>query len=210
MNSITSLFFLIPIYKKDSPDIEPNTQEPVIEAEEFCCMFKTKLMGHTVVYGAEMDGIELDHSVNLNRTDFNEIPFIELKVKLREEKENQRINTLRFKFRNWWCQCFLANIKKVLVGVRDRDGNVTELVDLDVRDIPKQVRSYWSPAVCLRFCGDFLQLVDSEMKSVDCPYTVYKFDYDPRSRESIKLSIFKNKNDFSFLPEWYVTGIERG
>lgn len=120
-------------------DEEPNISEPVNENEEFCCMFRTKVEGNTILYGAEMDGIDSDGDIDLSQADFNQLPFIELKVKLREERENQRRNYLKFKLRNWWCQCFLVNIKKIIVGTRNNNGIVNQLSELDVRSIPKQV-----------------------------------------------------------------------
>lgn len=109
------------------------------ENEEFCCMFRTKLEGNSILYGAEMDGIVSDCDIDLNAADLNQLQFIELKVKLKEERENQRRNYLRFKLRNWWCQCFLVNIKKIIVGTRNNNGIVNQLSELDVRSIPKQV-----------------------------------------------------------------------
>lgn len=103
-------------------------------------MFKTRLMGRSVLYGAEMDGIEADEEIDFDKIDMNKLEFVELKVKLREERESQRINYQKFKLRNWWCQCFLVNIRKILIGVRNRDGIVDQLMNLDVKSIPKQVQ----------------------------------------------------------------------
>lgn len=38
---------------------------PVDETEEFSLVFTTKLRHHTIVYGAEMDGIRCDKNPNL-------------------------------------------------------------------------------------------------------------------------------------------------
>lgn len=107
-------------------------------------MFSTKLNGQRVLYGAEMDGIECDHLIDLNSVDLNQCQFVELKVKLRERHERQKQNFYRFKLRNWWCQCFLVNIKKIIVGTRTDDGIVNQLSTWHVSDIPKQckVRHY--------------------------------------------------------------------
>lgn len=111
-------------------------------------MFKTTLNGQRLLYGAEMDGIESDTTFDLNTKDLNECQFVELKVKLREQHERQRQNYYRYKLRNWWCQCFLAKIDKIIVGTRKENGVVTELSDVYVRDIPRQVK-----------VSDFLQLL---------------------------------------------------
>lgn len=67
----------------------------------------------------------------------------------------------------------------------------------------------WSPDVCVEFCDKFLELVAREMKDVNNPYTVYLFDYDPEKSKYIKIQVFENENERSFLPEWYIDEIER-
>ena len=37
------------------PDTAPDTEAPVNENEEFCCLFRTRIAGVSVVFGAEMD-----------------------------------------------------------------------------------------------------------------------------------------------------------
>lgn len=122
----------------DNPSEKPPTNVPVNEAEEFCCMFSTTLNGQRILYGAEMDGIESNDTQDLDNADLNQFKFVELKVKLREQNHRQKQNYHRFKLRNWWCQSFLVNIKKIIVGTRTTDGIVNELSTVDVKDIPKQ------------------------------------------------------------------------
>lgn len=205
---------------------KPETNEPVNENEEFCCMFSTKLNNQRLLYGAEMDGIECEAAYDIDNVDLNKCKFIELKVKLKEKFGRQKQNFLRYKLRNWWCQCFLANIKKVIYGTRNADGIVCDITPIHVNDIPKQVgvsnchkqnfyfqislnsicffQNMWSPAVCMEFCDKFLKLIAKEMKNVDSPYTVYRFDYDPEKSNYINMQIFENKNEHCFLPEWYI------
>ena len=38
---------------------EDHQITPVNENEEFCCLFRTRLGSHSIVYGAEMDGYRL-------------------------------------------------------------------------------------------------------------------------------------------------------
>lgn len=94
------------------------------------------------MYGAEMDGILSDEILDLDTVDLNKLHFVELKVKLKEERENQKRNYLKFKLRNWWCQCFLVNIKRIIVGIRNQNGIVHQLTDVDVHSIPKQVKVF--------------------------------------------------------------------
>lgn len=85
-----------------------------------------------------MDGIESNQMLDLNTVDLNRCNFVELKVKLREQNARQHQNYQRFKLRNWWCQCFLVNVQKVIVGTRTQDGIVDELTEMNVKDFPKQ------------------------------------------------------------------------
>lgn len=103
-------------------------------------MFRSKLEGIDLIYGAEMDGIESNCEVDLNTMDLNQLNFIELKVKLKAERPNQHRNYLKFNMRNWWCQCFLVNIKKIIVGMRNSDGIIEQISHLDTRDIPKKTQ----------------------------------------------------------------------
>lgn len=123
---------------QDDPSEKPRTDDPVNEGDEFCCIFSTTLNGQRILYGAEMDGIESETPFDLNKVDLNRCRFVELKVKLREQHHKQQQNYFRFKLRNWWCQSFLVNIKKIIVGTRTNDGIVDGLSTLDVKDIPKQ------------------------------------------------------------------------
>lgn len=132
-------------------------------------MFRSKLGGNAVLYGAEMDGIESSSEVNWATADMNSLHFIELKVKLKEEKEQQARNYLRFKLRNWWCQCFLVNIKKIIVGTRNNDGIVNKLSHLDVRNIPKQVQVFTASNIH-RIIGTFrieFQLISELLVTVN-------------------------------------------
>ena len=42
------------------PGEAPNTEIPVNENEEFCCLFRTRIGKVSVVYGAEMDAYQSD------------------------------------------------------------------------------------------------------------------------------------------------------
>lgn len=144
-------FFII----LDNPTQKPATNVPVNEAEEFCCMFSTTLNGQRILYGAEMDGIECDESHDLDKSDLNQFKFVELKVKLRERSHYQKQNFFRFKLRNWWCQSFLVNIKKIIMGTRTQDGIVDELSTLNVRDIPKMCQVNQISIKKFSFCRNF-------------------------------------------------------
>lgn len=52
------------------------------------------------------------------------------------ENPRQLRNYHQFKTRNWWCQCILANIDKIIVGLRTERGIVNNLEEIKVSDLP--------------------------------------------------------------------------
>lgn len=124
----------------DDPAAIPNTEAPVVESEEFNCVFKANLSGKKLLYGAEMDGIDSNVKYDLNRVDLNKLKFVELKVNLQAVHEKQKNNFFRYKLRNWWSQCFLAKVEKILIGTRSENGIINELSELEVKSIPRLVR----------------------------------------------------------------------
>lgn len=121
----------------DSPAAEPITSTPVLEAEEFCCMFTTKLENTRILYGAEMDGIESDTAVDLSTSNLNDLKFTEVKVRMKPSNQRQVENFHRFKTRNWWCQSYLTNVPKIVVGLRTESGIVDQLESINVESMPR-------------------------------------------------------------------------
>lgn len=117
---------------------KPDTNAPVNETEGFYCMYTATLNEQRLLFSAEMDGMESDVALDIENVDLNECKFIELKVKLVETDKQER-NFFRFTLRDWWCQCFLANIKKIIVGYRNEDGIVRELSTIHVPGIPNDL-----------------------------------------------------------------------
>lgn len=87
-----------------------------------------------------MDGIESDTVIDLSKTDFNDLKFTEVKVRIKPSNQRQVFNFHRFKTRNWWCQSYLTNVQKILVGLRTESGIVDELESIDVQSMPKMYK----------------------------------------------------------------------
>lgn len=66
---------------------------------------------------------------------------------------------------------------------------------------PISFQIHWTPELCAQFCGDFLNVVVREMKEINCPHTVYKFDHERNT--TIKYYIHKKKMILAF----YLNGI---
>ena len=80
--------------------------EPVNESEEFCCMFRSRLGCHSIVYGAEMDGFRINPEradedsremidLNLDGT------FVELKTNRIIESKKMQNTFAEFKTLKW-------------------------------------------------------------------------------------------------------------
>lgn len=60
----------------------------------------------------------------------------------------------------------------------------------------------------MEFCSKFLKYITIEMNGVDSPHDVFRFDFDPTNSEFILMKTYKKRNEFSFLPEWYIKEVE--
>lgn len=127
----------------DDPKERPDTSVPVNESEEFCCMLETKLNDIKLMYGAEMDGLIHNEKIS-SPDDLNKFKFVELKTNRHVANRYQLNNLIKFKYRKWWCQCFMAGIQDLLVGFRNDNGIVSELQHLRVSELSSaaQVRCW--------------------------------------------------------------------
>ncbi|XP_058838250.1 decapping nuclease DXO homolog [Topomyia yanbarensis] len=192
----------------DDPNSLPDTESPVLESEEFCVLFRTTLERKRIMYGAEMDGIISNESVknNLCVDHLQRLEFVEVKVKRTETNQRQVDNFYRFKTRNWWCQSFLVNIQRLFVGLRNDGGFVDEIKEMSLKELDRSSRQFWSASVCTAFLSQFLDTVQLKMQGINCPHTVYRFEYDARSG-NILFGVQEGRNNDSFLPNWYCSTI---
>uniref|UniRef100_A0A182T820 Decapping nuclease n=1 Tax=Anopheles maculatus TaxID=74869 RepID=A0A182T820_9DIPT len=198
----------------DRPGIRPDTSAPVMLGEEFCSMFDTTLAGHRLLYGAEMDGIVANEPLDRDRIqvdDLRRCEFVEVKVKRKETTQRQVDNFYRYKTKNWWCQSFLVNVQRLVVGLRDDEGIVREITDMKLSDIQRESRPFWSPAVCINFCADFLSEVVRVMGETDDSKKVYQFEYDSRASRRVRYRVLEEDGHRAsgFLPDWYTRHVEQ-
>ncbi|XP_050072815.1 decapping nuclease DXO homolog [Anopheles maculipalpis] len=194
------------------PNVPPDTSAPVMLGEEFCSMFATTLVGQRLLYGAEMDGIVSNKPIAWERLQVEELrhcEFVEVKVKRKELTQRQVDNFYRYKTKNWWCQSFLVNVQRLVVGLRDDEGIVREITDMKLDDIRRESRPFWSPAICMNFCSDFLSEVVRVMGETDNCKRVYQFEYDSRESRRVRYRVLEeNDHREAFLPEWYTRYVE--
>uniref|UniRef100_A0A182R3J9 Decapping nuclease n=1 Tax=Anopheles funestus TaxID=62324 RepID=A0A182R3J9_ANOFN len=198
----------------EQPHSKPDTSAPVMLGEEFCSMFDTTVAGHRVLYGAEMDGIvasnqPLDRE-RLRLEELRRCEFVEVKVKRKETTQRQVDNFHRFKTKNWWCQSFLVNVQRLVVGLRDDAGIVREIIDMKLNDIQRDSRPFWSPSICMNFCAEFLSEVVRTIGETDNSRKVYQFEYDSRESRRVRYRVLPEDEGHreAFLPDWYTGYVE--
>lgn len=186
------------------PAQEPKPTEALNEKKEFAVVFKGGLGKFRLLYGAEIDGVDESQDLGDDIVPLERLRLTEVKTKMWDATERQYNNFLKYKLPKWWCQSFLVAIERIHYGLRTDDGFVEKMDSLDVSRIPKMCQSEWSASVMMTFLQDFLQLIENVMTNVDDPHTVYKFNYNNPVKRSITYEIYRDKNEYSFLPESYI------
>jgi len=177
---------------------------PVNENEEYCCLFRTRLGAHSVVYGAEMDGFRLrtpsEGPINLDDIDLNQDGhFIELKTSRIIDSPRLEASFARHKIIKWWCQSFLVCIPVVVCGFRNDQGVVSRLTDYPISKLPNQGANFWLPNVCMNFLDAFLSFAKGTVQEED---VLYRFWWDPSAAE-VHVVKPRHQDTTLVLPQWY-------
>jgi RAT1-interacting protein len=191
------------ILAKSPTEDPPGNNEPVNEGEEFCVMFQAQLNNKNILYGAEMDGVEIKSTEKIKDIQqLQKASFVEVKVKRYEDNDRQAMNFYKFKGRNFWCQSFIVGIDKIHVGLRDDNGIVDDIKIYDLKELSNKARAsnFWHPNVCMNFLNDFLDKVSNDMKNVDDSNLIYQYSYNPRNN----LVNLRRLNSSTFLSEEFI------
>ena len=121
---------------KDEPNEEPDANSVLNTNQEFCCIVKTRLGGHSLLYGAEVDGVKTQSKPPWNNLE----DFVELKTNRLIETNKQDNSFRRFKLLKFWVQSFLVGIPTIVCGYRDDNGLVTKLEKLPVNSLPSMAK----------------------------------------------------------------------
>jgi RAT1-interacting protein len=143
------------------PGSRPDIRQPVNENEEFCCMFRSRVGGLSLVYGAEMDAYTGGSAVPPGDP-LSPDRFVEMKTSREVETDKQARTFRRFKTLKWWAQSFLVGTPEVLCGWRDDDGVVWRLETFKVKDLPKAGEE-WRPNICFNFLTALLQELQARL-----------------------------------------------
>ncbi|XP_055921418.1 decapping nuclease DXO homolog isoform X2 [Eupeodes corollae] len=191
----------------DDPFEQPDTSQQIDACTQFFGVFKRKLVGRKFLFAGEMDGIESNIPVNLNtskREKFKNLKFIELKVSADYSSSKYAFeNFKRSKCQNAWTQSFLTGVQDVYFGMRDRWGIVHQIEHYRTEQLLQLGQGYWHPSECFKFLNYFLTLVEDKMRNIDCPNTVFKFNFDEKA-VNIKCTEYPLKSELSLLPDWYL------
>ena len=185
-----------------SPQQDPDTDTPVNENEEFCCLFRTRVGGVSMVYGAEMDAYRATNQLR-EKDKLSPEKFVEMKTSRELDNDRQERNFRRYKQLKWWAQSFLVGTRQVLSGWRDDQGVVGRLQVLEVRDIPKTAVE-WKANTCANFLSSFLSLLKTRVTTDDLT-TIHTVTWDPWS--GLELSHWTAGPGDHFLPDWYTQGV---
>lgn len=108
---------------------DPITDVPVIESEEFYGVFESRIGNISLLYNAEMDGLDSRQEIDLSETDLDKLKFVELKTCC-GPSDNRHCR--------WWAQSYLASISNICVGYRTREGIITRIENLRVDMLKNQ------------------------------------------------------------------------
>lgn len=183
----------------------PGNTQPVLEAEEFCVMFSSSIDGKKILYGAETDGVIKNQPVT-NLEELKRCRLVEVKVKRREINERQVTNFYKFKSRNWWLQSFLVGIDNIHVGMRDDDGYVDEVTSISTKELSDEAKknNYWHGTVCVNFLNDFLNKVSNDLKNIDNPQLVLRYQWNQSKSDYVSSDKLQGSYE-GFLPQDFVS-----
>lgn len=160
--------------------------------DELCCMVRTRLKKHSLVYGAEMDCTDRQGRVD----DLKLSDFIEIKTTRTIFNDRQYENWCR-KLVKWWSQSYLIGLSKLVCGYRDDDLIVRKLEKFNIHDFPEKGRQFWSDKVCLNFLNEFLNFVKQYVTEEDVAYKIYW-----RPGQNVTCAKM-NTDEHKFVPDWF-------
>ncbi|KAG5671409.1 hypothetical protein PVAND_001607 [Polypedilum vanderplanki] len=194
------------IFSNDPSQMPLGSEKPVIENEECCVMFSTKLAGrNSILYGAEIDGIQSNKKIT-SLDQLRQFPLVEAKVKRRETNERQIDNFYKHKARNFWCQSFLVGIDKIILGLRDDNGFVGEVTEMSLKKLSDEAkhRNYFHATVCVNFLNDFLEKVKYDMRNIkDEPSIIFKYEWNTQIADYI-ITHQINDSNYKFITQDFV------
>lgn len=162
---------------ENADTLETRFKEPVNTWREFGVVFKSKLGGHRLIFGAEVDGLDVNGS-----------SYVELKTSRVLKDQAQCASFYQNKLMSFWAQSFLAGIPKILVGFRSDSGMIKSIEYIDVNEIPRITRGKvtWCPETMLNFGILLLDWISEQMRQLP-EDEVYRLSYGGSESDEITL-----------------------
>jgi len=131
IKSKLNIFFAL-----DHPSRIPDPSLPLNECEEFHCIFKSKFGDYSLLYGAEIDGISSKEPIMdilIDKT----VEFIELKTFPMYNENGDICGTISpERALSCWSQNYLANVNKLVCGLKDRSAVVRMIREYPTNVLP--------------------------------------------------------------------------
>lgn len=210
------------LIKLDKPQSDINSSIP--GAAKFFGLFNMKLKDISLMYCGCIRGVISETEVN-ETTDFNQVKKGDVFLHKRFEPLSSAIFS-KYVTPSWWSQLFLHGCDYMyLAEFRDYDtiDSVEKITTSDLVHkykvvialswslfffikIQFRLQKKWlkSSKERMSFLNLLVEFINLRMTFIDCPHTVYRFEYSPQINKSIQYSVYKGRNEFTFLPDEYV------
>ncbi|KAF0299349.1 Decapping and exoribonuclease protein [Amphibalanus amphitrite] len=184
----------------DSPGAAPDPHTPAVESAEFCCVLRSRLGRHSVVYGAEVDGVDPHREGGFKMLKWWAQSFLvgieRVVVGFRDDDGTvHRLHAYATK------QLPKEQVRNQHQAAAQRTGK-----ELFAQQLPRQ-QDFWSPSVCMNFAAAFLAWA-AEQVTGDDPRAVWRFEFEPRRRRVTCQPLGRSER-YRILPDWYTENVFR-
>ncbi|KAI1717778.1 RAI1 like PD-(D/E)XK nuclease domain-containing protein [Ditylenchus destructor] len=170
------------------PGGSPETSAPVNTCNEFCAMFKAaigvKEENFRIIYGAEIDCISPTKG-----------DYLEIKTQYNKIGHGFFFDNKAMK---WWLQSYLANVKTLVVGLRDNEGIINKVELQPVDQLPKNWSKSWEYNKCLTFIHVFLKRIKHILDNLP-EGEVILAERRPKSYEFVYQFVDRNDPEYDIL-----------
>lgn len=194
------------VLSNDLQSMPPGSKSTVIEAEEFCVVMSTRINNKfKVIFGAGIDGVESIEIVN-DIEKLKKSSLVEVKLMREEGNDKQKENFIKFRAFQWWCQSFVANVDEIHCGIRDDSGIVHQVKTYKIEALVQEAEKnkFWCRSTCKKFLSNFLEQIFRDMRFIDDPMLVYRYNWNPY-RNQIDL---EKRFGQTFLSSTYIEFVE--
>ncbi|OAL30681.1 hypothetical protein AYO20_08643 [Fonsecaea nubica] len=143
----------------------PETSREYIESREdllvsnhaqYCSIVRTGFGKVKMILGGEVDAVMACKPEDKSLP----IDWVELKTTATITNEREQIKYER-KLLKFWAQSFLLGVPRIIVGYRSQQGTLERLEELNVQNIPDNVKlkgkGLWDGQICINFAASFLE-----------------------------------------------------